>query len=107
MNIGIDFDDTITADPQLFHALIDMARQQGHDIRIVTARSEAYGLQPVFDYAETFAPSVPVIHTSGFLKAPYCVKYHDFDVDVWIEDNPHWVGTTDAEDAEWKSRPLE
>lgn len=107
MNIGIDYDDTITVDPQMFHAFIDLARQQGHDIRIVTARSEAYGLDPVFKFAATFSPELPVIHTSGYEKHPYCVKYHDFNVDVWIDDNPHWCGTKDDEDSEWSSRPLE
>lgn len=107
MNIGIDFDDTITADRELFHVFIDLAVMKGHDVRIVTARSEEYGVQPVFDYADTFAPSLPVIYTSGYEKAPFCEKYHDFKVDVWIDDNPHWCGTKDSPDSEWSSRPLD
>lgn len=105
MNIGIDFDDTITADPNMWKVFIELARASGHDIRIVTARSEAYGVQEVFDYADKFTPELPVIYTSGYEKAPYCRKYHDFDVDVWIDDNPHWCGTTDKD--EWSARPVE
>lgn len=105
MNIGVDFDDTITADPVLFHAFIDLAIQRGHDVRIVTCRGEAFGLQPVYDFAATFSPELKVIYTTGREKHDYCVKYHDFNVDVWIDDNPHWVGTQDKD--EWSVRPVE
>lgn len=105
MNIGIDFDETITADPELFSLLISHARLRGHDIRIVTARSVAYGLGEVFDFAATFSPELPVINTSGQEKHAYCVKYHDFNVDVWIDDNPHWICTHDKD--EWSVRPVE
>lgn len=105
MNIAVDYDNTITADRELFKVFIELARTKGHDVRIVTCRSESYGLQPVFDYASTFVPELQVINTSGQEKHGYCVKYHDFDVDVWVDDNPHWIGTHDKD--EWSVRPVE
>lgn len=105
MNIGIDYDDTITADPVLFSIFIQAARSLGHDIRIVTCRSEAFGLGEVFEFAAGFSPELLVINTSGMEKDGYCKKYHDFHVDVWLDDNPHWIGTKDKD--EWKVRPVE
>ncbi|AHK11895.1 hypothetical protein CHOED_035 [Vibrio phage CHOED] len=105
MNIGLDFDNTITADPELFHMFIVNSRLRGHDIRIVTCRSEEYGLDEVYEYASKFTPELPVIHTAGYEKHDYCIKYHDFPVDVWVDDNPHWVGTRDKD--EWHVKPVE
>lgn len=105
MNIGLDFDDTVTADPELFELFVVNARLRGHDIRIVTCRGEDYGLDEVYEFASRFQPELPVIFTSGYEKHDYCVKYHEFHVDVWVDDNPHWVGTRDKDG--WSARPVE
>ena len=77
MIIGIDFDGTITRDPDLWYAFIAAARQRGHAVIVVTGRKER--------------PPVPnalaVIHARGDFKCA-AARRAGFKVDVWIDDEP-------------------
>lgn len=88
MNIGLDYDDTITADEQLWELFVHAARGRGHDVRIVTfrfANPSTYVNDDVYRVAERFG--IPVIFCNGVQKDEVTTSL-GFPVDVWIDDFP-------------------
>lgn len=88
MNIGLDFDDTITADVGLWELFVAAAKERGHDVRIVTFRFErpnGYSNDDVHLVAKRFG--VPVIFCNGVQKDEV-TRALGFTVDIWIDDFP-------------------
>lgn len=95
MNIGLDYDDTFSADPELWELLIHAAKARGHDVRIVTFRFEstsAYANDDVIEDAKK--NGIPVIFCNGIQK-DRVTRDLGFPVDIWIDDWP--VGIPIAE----------
>jgi hypothetical protein len=86
MNIALDFDDTYTRDPAMWDDFIDMARNRGHDVRIVTFRKRTM-TDPALDW---LGSTIPVIYTEYTQKRAYCNKMGWF-VDIWIDDSPEFI----------------
>lgn len=110
MKFSLDFDETVTAAPELWKQFVFLARTLGHEVYIVTCRSEEFDNleeHKVADFAQQFLPEIPVIFTSGHEKDAYCRKYHDLEIDVWIDDNPQWVGKKDPVDWEYPLKQVE
>ena len=89
MLIAIDFDDTLTADPNLWRNFIATSREIGHCVVCVTARRDTddnretieswmheHGIYPMFTYYTGLASKVDHMAKIG-LK-----------VDIWIDDDP-------------------
>lgn len=93
LKLAIDFDDTITKDPELFGKLIQDALVKGYDVRIVTFRGVTGANTDLMCFNALL--NVPIIFTDGQLKAPFCKRVHGWEPDIWIDDNPHWCGTED------------
>ena len=82
--IAVDYDNTYSADPELFELFIRTAMERKHIVFIVTARPTTNPV-PV-DVCE-------VVYTDGALKAPF-MKERFMDVDIWIDDWPEIIGPT-------------
>lgn len=89
MNIAIDYDETYTCDPQAWDDVIDIFRNRGHSVYIVTMRK----LDP--------CESVKVMHdldgkVDGIFftgrKAKKDFMYNlGIHISVWCDDNPFFV----------------
>jgi hypothetical protein len=87
MRIALDYDDTYTRDPPLWDSFIDQSLAHGHDIRIVTFRSDNMNNE---DIEESIGDSIPVIYTGGQRKRVHCYTL-GFMVQVWIDDMPEII----------------
>lgn len=95
MNIAIDFDNTITADPQLFKHLINSIRMYGHKVYIVTYR---YGPLAHASNSDVWAwkDSVDGIFFTGHqAKRKYIYDNHKLRIDIWMDDTPDSITTTE------------
>lgn len=89
MRIGLDFDGTLTADPQLFAGIVGLAKARGHSVVLVTARRDNHeNRAEVQDFLDSAGfPEILKFFTSHTSKIAY-MKTAGFPVDVWIEDDP-------------------
>lgn len=92
MRIALDWDSTYTLAPGFWDSFISRAKVEGHDVRIVTFRTEAMN-----DAALTWMSSIiPVIFTAGYQKRSFCANLGWFP-DIWIDDSPEFI--VDRDDA--------
>lgn len=85
MKIALDYDETITLDPQFWVAIITWAKASKHEIKIVTSRPASYyKITGYNDDIEAYAKDndVAIIYCDGNPKRMY------YDADVWIDDTP-------------------
>lgn len=88
MNIGLDYDDTYTADRRLWRDVIGLMKGYGHDVRFVTFRfSEPNGYDNVDILYDAETLQIPVIFCNGVQKDEVC-RQLGFFVDIWIDDFP-------------------
>lgn len=87
MKIALDYDDTITRDPEFWKNVAIMARNKGHDIRIVTFRY-VENLAPVHEFASSIG--LTIIATGHVGKRAYCADI-GWMPDVWIDDSPEFI----------------
>jgi hypothetical protein len=83
--IAVDYDDTYTADPELFESFISTAKTKGHVVVIVTFRNGEVDPLPSLAHE--------VFYTSGTEKANY-MKEVGLEVDIWVDDWPELIGKT-------------
>jgi len=81
MLIGLDYDGTITLHRSFWIAVYYLARAVGVEIIVVTMRYEE---EQIKDF-----PAM-IYYTGRKAKKPWCEK-NGLKVDVWIDDNPHWI----------------
>lgn len=81
MNIGLDYDGTITEDHDFWLAFYYSAKASGHNVTVITMR-----------YPEEVINDFPahVIYTSRKAKKNFCDEA-GFLIDIWIDDNPRWL----------------
>jgi hypothetical protein len=104
MRIALDYDMTYSLDPQLWQTFGKIARAEGHDVRIVTARNDEFDRTAPLIAAERH---FPVIYCRGIAKKWFLDHFGDgFIPDVWIDDKPESItanSTTSVEKlAEWR-----
>jgi hypothetical protein len=90
MNIGLDYDETYTRDPELWNGLITHARMRGHMIYVVTMRADSI--------EERVPPHVAmrvhgVYYTDRRAKRDFMTR-RGILIDVWIDDCPVFVDTS-------------
>lgn len=85
LTIGIDYDDTYTADPDLWRTFIAIAQVRGHKIVCVTCRRETMD-----NVQDCDIPGVLTYFTGGAPKDWY-MREKGIVVDVWIDDYPRSV----------------
>jgi len=86
MVIGLDYDGTITEDRAFWFAFYYQARACGHEVVVVTMR---YENEVIDDF-----PAM-IYYTGRKAKRPWC-ESNGLNIDVWIDDNPHWVDQDSA-----------
>lgn len=86
MKFGLDFDGTVTRDPELWLAFISTAKERGHEVVLTTYRSDDGDNADV----EAFITKadIRVAYTNARQKTH--VEWH---VDVWIDDKPELCPT--------------
>lgn len=89
MRIALDYDETFTADPELWEFFIAKAKERGHEISFVTFRWEPdEGYDPhhnadIKKDAERL--NIDIVFTHGQQKSEH------FKADVWIDDMPEII----------------
>lgn len=82
MKIALDYDNTYTADPELWDMFIIMATARGHEVHIVTMR------HPEDDTISDV--TIPIIYCDGAPKRRVAQDAGHF-FDIWIDDTPEGI----------------
>ena len=80
MLIALDYDKTYTLDPIFWDCVVASAISAGHRVVCVTMRHPF----------ESITMPCPVIYTRRKAKHPH-MRDLGINVDVWIDDSPHWI----------------
>lgn len=88
MLIAIDFDDTLTADSQLWLKFIESAKASGHRCICVTARMPTpENIETIDEWMREHNIDLFVYFTSRASKVKHAKKL-GLKVDIWIDDDP-------------------
>jgi hypothetical protein len=86
--IAIDFDDTLTADSQLWLKFIESANALGHRCICITARRQTEeNIETIDDWMIMHGVSLPVYFTGLASKVEHAKKI-GLKVNIWIDDDP-------------------
>lgn len=86
MNIGLDYDQTFTADPDLWRQFISDAERRGHRVVCVTGRREP----PDFSREPRLPDSVPIVCAGPVWKRDAAAKA-GHPIQIWIDDMPEMI----------------
>ena len=90
MLIAIDFDDTLTADGELWRAFIESAIELGHKVICVTARRDTEDNNDTIDNWMR-SHGIDLIKRTYFTGLSSKVDHMEklgIKVDIWIDDDP-------------------
>lgn len=87
MRIGLDYDETYTADPRLWSLFLQLCDSQGHEVIFVTRRIESERPVP-----KEHSLNCKVIYTENNLKRPFLANLGIQSPDIWIDDKPWEIG---------------
>ena len=87
MVIGLDYDGTITCDPELWVNTILEFKKRNHIVYVVTMR---YSTEVTPILALLNSVGIRVIYTGRQAKRPICEQQGIY-IDIWIDDNPRAV----------------
>ena len=77
MKIALDFDNTFTADPELWVHFANIARVRGHEVVVVTSR-----------YPEN---PPPPLYGLQIICCSFTAKRKHYQADIWIDDDPKHI----------------
>ena len=100
LNIGLDYDNTVTEDPKAFKKIIDVFRSAGHKVFIVTMRYESECKEIKNNYGSLVDG---IINTDRQAKK----KVTDdlgIPINVWIDDTPGAITKSAKEIWGWQFR---
>ena len=83
MIIALDYDRTITADPEMFRYLVEEFGDR-HEFIVVTNRRP---IEPVDDWWDR---AVDVYYTNGHAKRDFLANEGVYP-DLWIDDEPEYI----------------
>lgn len=93
MNIGLDWDGTVTSDPVLFYTFCLLAKRHNHKVYIVTMRYPS----ECADIDQEWRNVVEGIYATGNpatqdreAKANFMLR-QGINIHVWIDDNPRAI----------------
>lgn len=88
MLVAIDFDDTYTADPELWDQFIDNCMARGHKVVMVTCRRDTAD-----NREECNIPALARFnhYFTGLSPKRWYMEHRGIKVDVWIDDMPETV----------------
>lgn len=103
MHIALDYDGTVTEDPDGWANFIGLMRQRGHRITIVTFRKPEEETADLRWFAGTNL--TPIVFTARHPKKEWC-DARGIKIDVWIDDEPSLIinksDWSDQQYEEWK-----
>lgn len=85
--ICLDYDETYTADPKLWHGFIQLAKSRGHTVICATMRYEFEG----DDVKLQLGPYCDQIFFTGRRAKRRFIEELGFYPSIWIDDNPQWI----------------
>lgn len=88
MRIGLDYDGTVTADPEAWCSFVKLMTERGHEVAITTWRYEDQAKNP-----EDNTPLLALAKKWG-IKVIFCnrkAKRECWQANIWIDDNPDTV----------------
>lgn len=88
LNIALDWDDTFTADPEGFKAIIRCFQSLGHTVTIVTLRDELDLDERMSELKDKY--EVDIIFCAGQSKERV-VRELGLQMNIWIDDNPRYI----------------
>ena len=87
--IGLDYDGTITADPECFKAIIRCFQSCGHRVYCVTMRHEELDWDKDFEELRD-KYDVETIFCDGYAKRSVC-QDRGLNIDIFIDDWPEGI----------------
>lgn len=90
MLLSLDYDNTYTADPDGWDAVVMLMRERGHEFVCVTSRAWPPGTH---DETERLPP-MPVV-CAGHIYKRRAAAVAGYVVDVWIDDCPSVIEPAD------------
>lgn len=88
LKIAVDYDDTYTADPELWYDFMRTAQDRGHKVFICTYRDDRYDVDAELSYLEV---QFEIVYTRGVAKKWWCEQFGPGEVDIWIDDKPERI----------------
>ena len=86
MLIALDYDGTYTVDPVFWGEFVRMARKRGHEVILVTNRSEVEKDAGII----MLSKNNKVYFTAGRAKEKY-MDEAGIKPDIWIDDSPYFI----------------
>lgn len=103
LRIAVDYDDTFSADTEMFRELIETMLRRGADVRIVTARGEEGKIYETVrgpikvrkgNNADLLSDieglGIDVMYCGWQQKRTYC-RNHGWQPDIWMDDMPEAI----------------
>jgi hypothetical protein len=88
----IDFDDTLTALPDVWREAIAIARQSGVRVLCLTQRPHTESdVDEIDEWLEEHKISIPVYFTGGMSKTRYIKNELEITRYILCDDNPVWA----------------
>ena len=87
MTIAIDFDDTLTADSELWRSFIENAKQLGHRVICITARRDTEDNRETVENWMTMHGIELLTWYTGLQSKVDYAKRVGLKVDSWIDDD--------------------
>ena len=81
--IAVDYDGTISTDPEAWGVVMAVLKLRGHEVIICTMRPEDEPIRQRF-------PGVLVYYSDGQAKDPFLRKM-GISPDIWIDDMPYLI----------------
>lgn len=89
LNIAVDYDETYTADPDLWYVFMSHARERGHNVFICTYRDDRFDVDNTLSFLDR--AGFEIIYTRGVAKKWWCQQFGPGEVDIWIDDKPNRI----------------
>lgn len=83
MRIALDYDETFTADTELWAQFVRSAKLRGHEVAFVTFRQRGPWNTDIM--ADAGKLEIPIVFCGGRQKS------HCYDADIWIDDMPELI----------------
>ncbi len=88
MLIAIDFDDTLTADAEMWKLIIPVMKSRDHRVVCVTQRrASEENVDLIDDWMAEHDLVLPTYFTNGEPKESYMLRMSSIRVDIWVDDN--------------------
>lgn len=90
MNISLDYDDTYTKDKRMWNNIIELMKNAGHRVYVVTMRSDEFQDEWLDVLTDLEFLVDGVYFTAGKQKRKFMEDLNIF-IDVWIDDMPEAI----------------